>query len=189
MQAFGLLLFCVYFLGAVQSEPSIEISGNNYVEEGAVIRLVCKATGLDYAPDGVDWFLDGYKLSNIGDNRVTVKESRALADKSINSVLEIADAKMDDSGLYVCRSALLQITSASVRILKANQYNSKRGGMILPTRPERSTSTVKAPDSFEDQMTESGGVALHQLCTFPHLPVTLMMCVALWALRHRDLLV
>ncbi|XP_035824326.1 fibroblast growth factor receptor 4 isoform X2 [Aplysia californica] len=168
-----------------EAQAEINITGKTYVEKDHVIRLVCNATGHKQSPDDLDWFLNGQKLTTDMDKKVTIQKSVSLMEKTIYSVLEVAEANMKDAGIYVCRTSDLQIASARVDVLNANTKNAKRG-------TEKDSSKDNALNGHKDQLTGSGtggGAALHQQCTFLHLPVTLTLCVALWTLRHIDLLV
>ncbi|CAL1543164.1 unnamed protein product, partial [Lymnaea stagnalis] len=95
--------------------PYIQIIGSQYVEKESDILLTCNATGLEHAPEDLDWFFNGNKLQ--GSRRLSIKKQLSITSRSISGVLEIRGAQLDDSGLYVCRTSNLQIESLRVTVL------------------------------------------------------------------------
>ena len=43
-------------------KPEIQITGQNFVDEGERIALVCNATAKDPPPQDLDWFREGNRL-------------------------------------------------------------------------------------------------------------------------------
>ncbi|XP_059163383.1 leucine-rich repeats and immunoglobulin-like domains protein 1 isoform X2 [Physella acuta] len=107
--------------------PHIQITGPQFVEKNGLIYLICNATGLEHTPDELDWFFNGNKLSTQENKKVTIRNMVSITSKTIASVLEIADAQIEDGGLYVCRTSNLQIISLRVSVLNADSFPVKRG--------------------------------------------------------------
>ncbi|CAG5134035.1 unnamed protein product, partial [Candidula unifasciata] len=97
--------------------PDIKIAGTSFVEKDDQIHLICNATGLEHPPDYLDWFLNGNKLSMKNNNKISIREFVSITSRTIVSILEINDAQLSDSGMYVCRTSNLQIESMRVTVL------------------------------------------------------------------------
>ena len=50
---------------------AIFISGSSVVDKDDRIYLVCNATGQDHAPEVLDWFIEGNKLTTSADEKVS----------------------------------------------------------------------------------------------------------------------
>lgn len=117
----------------VRPRPDIRISGSPYVERSERIYLSCNATGLEQAPQGLDWFLNGNKLNNKHDPRVTIRKHMSITSRTIVSTLTISDADLRDSGTYVCRTSNLQIQDIRVNVLNAGKSSVRRNKEDEPT--------------------------------------------------------
>lgn len=84
------------------------------------IHLVCNATGVDRAPEDVDWFFNGNRIHTSDPRwyeRIEIVKHRPLPGRSYISELIIHKTTMKDQGNYVCRSSDLNIDSMGVHIL------------------------------------------------------------------------
>ncbi|KAL8620728.1 hypothetical protein ACOMHN_067291 [Nucella lapillus] len=131
-------------------KPAIDISGQHYVDDGShfvemgnTLTLTCRATGLDYPPDDLDWFKDGLKLTN--SRRLHLSKDVSLSDKTIVSTLQVSRAVMRDAGTYVCRASDLQVTSAKVNVLNTHSVNSKRDSSNASTTGPHAHSSSPRP--------------------------------------------
>ncbi|XP_041374057.1 immunoglobulin heavy variable 1-18-like [Gigantopelta aegis] len=139
----------------LNSTDDIVITGAKYVEKDSPIKLTCNATGEDHAPDEIDWFKNGDKLETNYARQIYIQKRVSLTTKTILSILEIKEAKMDDAGMYICRTSDLQITSKRVNVLNAGTSNVKRGtekdndAMIIGSSGRRSSgmSSLRASDA------------------------------------------
>ncbi|KAK3758074.1 hypothetical protein RRG08_006652 [Elysia crispata] len=87
--------------------PRIEISGDNLIRIGSRLSLVCNATLLDVSAERVAWWKDGQPLTLDNEDRFKVHtrvSSTGFASGVISSKLELKDARVTDSGVYLCRS-------------------------------------------------------------------------------------
>ncbi|KAH3840936.1 hypothetical protein DPMN_114395 [Dreissena polymorpha] len=107
--------------------PEILLSGNEYVNTGDTIRLVCKVTGTSDIPQDVDWFRNGHLLRSIS-NKILISKETSMARRKLDSVLEVRYSKLEDSGEYVCRNSEILIASQKVIVLNEGDSNmGKRG--------------------------------------------------------------
>ncbi|KAJ8304302.1 hypothetical protein KUTeg_017885, partial [Tegillarca granosa] len=95
----------------------IHLFGPDHVEKGDKLSLSCNATGVDAPPDDLDWFINGYKIVTNFDNGVFMDKTVRLSTKTISSTLHITHTKMEDSGIYTCRTSDLQVLSKNVQVL------------------------------------------------------------------------
>ena len=93
------------------------MSGRNFVSKGQTILLMCNATGEDFAPDGVDWFIDGHKVTSQTMPRVRIYEQPDNEQRTLYSTLTIKGSLMSDKGMYVCRGPDSKTASLTVHIL------------------------------------------------------------------------
>lgn len=88
--------------------PRIEISGDNFIRIGSKLSLVCNATLLDVAAERIAWWKDDHPLTLDNEDRFKVHtrvSSTGFASGVISSKLELSDARVTDSGVYLCRSS------------------------------------------------------------------------------------
>ncbi|KAH3833734.1 hypothetical protein DPMN_107049 [Dreissena polymorpha] len=111
----------------VVEAPEIRITETQYVERGDRVVLECNATGEHYAPDDMDWFRNGQKLTSLSEKGLKITKHYSLPQRTFTSVLVIARARKEDDGTYVCRSSNTQITSTKVIVLNAETSHMKRG--------------------------------------------------------------
>ncbi|PVD19382.1 hypothetical protein C0Q70_19870 [Pomacea canaliculata] len=109
----------------------IEISGRNFLKQGEDVHLQCNATMVDVNVDNLEWLKDGKPIADIvKQKRVRVFTAVSLSPQltgSISSSLEIDNARVNDSGVYVCRSTgRSQLAGVKLEI-KPDTNNSKRG--------------------------------------------------------------
>jgi hypothetical protein len=88
---------------------------------------VCKANGIDRAPEPVDWFFKGERISISSlqwQKRVEIVERSFPKDRSYVSELTIHRSTVGDQGVYVCRSSDLNIWSMKVHVFNGKwNYN------------------------------------------------------------------
>lgn len=96
------------------------MSGSKFVEKDDPIHLVCNSSGVLDAPDNLDWFKDGVKITPDGLRQIKIDKFHVPATRTLVSVLQIRHSKMDDAGTYVCRSSDLSTTSIKVHVLNGN---------------------------------------------------------------------
>lgn len=87
------------------------------MDKGERIELTCNATGEMFPPDDIDWFKDGRKIKESQIRGISITKFRIAETKMLNSQLEIDKAEMTDTGVYICRSSELAITSQKVNVL------------------------------------------------------------------------
>nr|KAG5706588.1 hypothetical protein BaRGS_028759 [Batillaria attramentaria] len=76
----------------------IQISGQNYVDEGERIFLQCNATAEDQPPEDLDWFREGNRLQTSETKGVFIRKYVTLSTGTIVSILEIKHARLKDAG-------------------------------------------------------------------------------------------
>jgi len=102
----------------------LRIIGNNYVNMGSPLHLVCNATGALRPPETVDWFYKGSRIEQSDvrwDGRVEILKQESFEGKWYVSELIVDKTYMDDSGDYVCRSSDLAVNSVKVHILNGRE--------------------------------------------------------------------
>ncbi|XP_005100752.1 zwei Ig domain protein zig-8 [Aplysia californica] len=112
------------------SNPSVVLTGEEFVDSNERIKLVCNATGGDKIPEDIDWFKDGTKLDSTKsrDPKIVLTKYMSIEDVALISELTIEHAGFSDSGNYICRSSDRKIDSLKVTVLVApNNPNVKRG--------------------------------------------------------------
>jgi Immunoglobulin domain len=102
------------------NRAAIQVSGTDYVEEGAQIQLMCNATGRPDPPHNVDWYKGGVKIASDAQNGVII--TKKIETKVLVSMLVIKRSRESDGGDYECRSSNNESGSVTVRIL-AGMYN------------------------------------------------------------------
>lgn len=146
-------------------KPQLTITGTEFVNQFNDIHLICNATGVERAPEDVDWFFNGNSIHTSDPRwygRIEVVKHRPLPGRSYISELIIHLSTLEDQGNYVCRSSDLSINSINVHILNAD----KDTGIKIRAPPEESekmkaaeTGTGKA-----SQMELSHSLIILYLC-------------------------
>jgi hypothetical protein len=80
---------------------------------------VCKANGIERAPETVDWFFKGERITISSlqwKTRVEIVESWFPKERSYVSELTIHRSTVGDQGVYLCRSSDLDIASMTVHV-------------------------------------------------------------------------
>lgn len=98
----------------------LTITGTQYVNQYSDIHLVCNATGVERAPEDVDWFFNGNRIHMSHPHwygRIEIAKHRPVPGRSYISELIIHLSTMEDQGNYVCRSSDLNVNSMNVHIL------------------------------------------------------------------------
>ncbi|XP_045156360.2 zwei Ig domain protein zig-8-like isoform X2 [Mercenaria mercenaria] len=108
--------------------PEIVLSGNEYVNAGDTIRLVCNVTGNTDIPQDVDWFRDGILLRPFSSPKIHIRKDTSITRRKLDSVLEIHNSNLDDDGLYICRNSETLIASLKVNILNEIKSNTGKRG-------------------------------------------------------------
>ena len=93
------------------------MTGTDIVSKGQTIFLMCNATGEDYAPDAVDWFINGRLVNHKTMPRVRIYNKEDIFKRTLHSTLEIRRSIMSDKGIYVCRGPDSKTDSMTVHIL------------------------------------------------------------------------
>jgi len=93
----------------------ISISGKEFVNSGETIVLVCNVTGITDIPQDVDWFKDGHILKS--HKKIQIFKETSMTKRKLDSVLEIRESKLSDSGAYICRNSDILIASQKVTVL------------------------------------------------------------------------
>ena len=118
----------------------IVVRGNPSVARGDTIRIECNVTGATDMTFDVDWFKDGNRI-NAQERQISISKDRSIAKKTLNSVLEIRNSKMEDSGTYVCRTSERLVGSQRIQIQNGkNDLYHRIGGSR--TRPLQSPNAV-----------------------------------------------
>ncbi|XP_056020802.1 uncharacterized protein LOC125650510 isoform X4 [Ostrea edulis] len=99
---------------------SLSLSGEEFVDQGDPIRLSCNATGVQHAPEDVDWFFNGLKIQSSVQEEIIITKFHSPETKTLISTLEIERSKMNNSGSYICRSTDLKIESHSVMVINGD---------------------------------------------------------------------
>ena len=101
----------------------LRLHGKKYVSLMENIHLTCNATGSIAAPDGVDWFFKGNRISETNEHwagRLYEINKKPVPGRSLISEIIIEKATMDDTGHYVCR-----LTKELAEGFKVNVLNGK----------------------------------------------------------------
>ncbi|XP_045213492.2 junctional adhesion molecule B-like [Mercenaria mercenaria] len=105
----------------VTQQADLNITGTKFVPQYGNINLTCKTGGGHTAPTHVDWFFNGQKIrssNSFWNGRLSIISWQELHTRSYTSNLEISNSRMDDAGIYVCRSSDLNIGSIKVQVLR-----------------------------------------------------------------------
>ena len=91
------------------------MSGEDFVERGSTLKLVCNATGKPDPPHDVEWFKDGYLIeTDVHSGKIITKK---IETKVLVSMLVIQRAALSDQGNYECRSTENDSAQITVKIL------------------------------------------------------------------------
>ncbi|XP_052792674.1 hemicentin-1-like isoform X2 [Mya arenaria] len=138
-------------------EPSIEISGTQFVEKGTSILLTCNVTSED-TPQSIDWFVEGRKIQTDYARQVYIHQQVALAENMLSSTLEIERAQMADMGKYVCRASKALVTRINVDVL--NETNNEKRDT-----PESIQTSANTMDGRNSSTPNTNGIYLCLLLT------------------------
>ena len=83
---------------------------------GDTIRIVCNVSGSTDVPQDIDWFKNG-NMIHPKEHKISISKDKSIAKKTLNSVLEIRNSRLEDSGTYLCRNSELLIKSLRVQVL------------------------------------------------------------------------
>ncbi|XP_052795587.1 uncharacterized protein LOC128228352 isoform X3 [Mya arenaria] len=112
--------------GTIHVVPELRIIGNNYVNMGSLLHLICNATGALRTPEAVDWFYEGNRIDQSDSRwqgRVEILKHESFEGRYYVSELIVDKTDMGDNGDYVCRSSDLAVNSVKVHILNAVKDN------------------------------------------------------------------
>ncbi|XP_052099428.1 tyrosine-protein phosphatase non-receptor type substrate 1-like isoform X1 [Mytilus californianus] len=124
-------------------KSQVLMSGQRFVSKGQTILLTCNATGEDYAPDGVDWFINGHKANHQTMPRVRIYDPVVDNNKrTLLSTLEIRRSIMNDKGIYVCRGPDQKTSSLTVHILDEEKSSIDKRGDGSPSHGFVSDSAI-----------------------------------------------
>lgn len=110
------------------------MGGTQVVEKGNAIILECNATGGDYPPEDVDWFKDGQKINADAASKIDITKYVSIASKMLFSKLYIKHSRMEDAGIYLCRSSGKNVKFLNVNVLNGKHMYSKAVTAISFTR-------------------------------------------------------
>lgn len=121
----------------VYIEKTIWLQGTEFVSVNQMINLTCNATGVDRAPEHIDWFHNGHIVHQSDpkwQNRLKIVMFQPeVPGRSLISQLIIEFSRSGDQGNYVCRSSEKKTTSLNVHVLNAEKDNiKKRFGTSIP---------------------------------------------------------
>ncbi|KAK3096784.1 hypothetical protein FSP39_003252 [Pinctada imbricata] len=109
---------------------AINIYGPEHVNTGESFEVHCNATGVDFPPDEIDWFINGFKIKTDFDRGVIMDKSVSLKTKSIESTIHIEHARMEDAGDYTCRVSTGLVKTTEVKVLYMDKNNNSKRGML-----------------------------------------------------------
>jgi hypothetical protein len=93
------------------------------VDQGDPIRLSCNASGVQQMPEDVDWFFKGLKIQSSVQQEIIITKFHSPETKTLVSTLEIERSKMNNSGIYICRSTDLITKSLSVMVINGKCFH------------------------------------------------------------------
>lgn len=97
------------------------LQGTEFVSHRQTINLTCNATGVERAPEHIDWFHDGHIVHQSDPkwrNRLKILMFQPeVPGRSLISQLIIEFSLLSDQGNYVCRSSEKKTTSLNVHVL------------------------------------------------------------------------
>ena len=96
------------------------MKGTRYVNMGQQIHLLCNATGINRAPEKIDWFFKGSRIHPSNPRwkgRVEILKHTSIPGRYFISELFIEQSSIADQGDYVCRSSDLIVNNLKVHVL------------------------------------------------------------------------
>ncbi|ELT87387.1 hypothetical protein CAPTEDRAFT_211986 [Capitella teleta] len=100
---------------------TVQVTGEDFVERGSTLKLVCNATGKPVPPHDVAWFKDGRKIeSDVDSGKIITKK---IDTKVLVSMLVIQRSAMSDQGEYECKSTENDSAKITVKILDGPKPN------------------------------------------------------------------
>ena len=108
-----------YFLSVL----GINIYGPEHVSTGEKFEVYCNATGVNFPPEEIDWFFDGFKIKTDFDKGIIIEKSVSLKARSIESTIHIARAQSSDKGDYTCRVSNGLVKTINVRVLHSEYFH------------------------------------------------------------------
>ena len=94
---------------------AVQVTGNDYVERGGAIQLVCNASGRPDPPHDIEWFHNDELIRS--DSRSGVLITKKIETRFLVSTLSIRNSRISDSGDYLCRTSGRDFGSISVSVL------------------------------------------------------------------------
>ena len=95
--------------------PAVQVTGQEYVEKGEAVHLICNATGKPDPPHDVKWYKDGSPINSDAQSGILI--TKKIETKVLISVLVIKKSKLSDGGDYICRSSNRDFGKIQVHIL------------------------------------------------------------------------
>ncbi|XP_021345730.1 uncharacterized protein LOC110445429 isoform X2 [Mizuhopecten yessoensis] len=113
-------------------EKTIWLQGTEFVSLSQMINLTCNATGVDRAPEHIDWFHNGHIVHQSDPKwrdrlRISMFQPE-VPGRSLISQLIIDFSRLTDQGNYVCRSSEKKTTSINVHVLNGGRFPPKESG-------------------------------------------------------------
>ena len=103
----------------------LQMKGTKYVNMGQQIHLLCNASGINRAPEKIDWFFKGSRIHPSNPRwkgRVEILKHTSIPGRFFISELFIEQSTIADQGDYVCRSSDLIVNNLKVHVLNG-KYN------------------------------------------------------------------
>ena len=121
------LIDCKSFL----AEPHTEILGGPsiFIEEGATMNLTCVVKESPEPPQYIFWYHNGQPIS-YSSIRGGISQITEKGDVTASFLL-IQEARMEDSGEYLCQASVGNTSTITVHVFKSTQRE-----MLLETYPE-----------------------------------------------------
>ena len=94
------------------------MTGQEYVEKGQAIHLVCNATGKPDPPHDVQWYKNDVLISSDASSGILI--TKKIETKVLISVLVVKKSSLSDAGEYECRSSNRDIGKIEIYILNGN---------------------------------------------------------------------
>lgn len=109
--------------------PDLQMKGTKFVNMGQQIHLLCNASGINRAPEKIDWFFKGSRIHPSNPRwkgRVEILKHTSIPGRYFISELFIEQSTIADQGDYVCRSSDLIVNNLKVHVLNADTDNKTR---------------------------------------------------------------
>ncbi|CAI9731065.1 protogenin A-like isoform X4 [Octopus vulgaris] len=157
----------------VKKNGFLTISGSSSVTRGSAISLMCNSSGGDSRSRDINWYKEGTKIYSNRDNRILTTKYTS-ADKVTVSSLRIENSRLEDGGVYVCRTP----NKASITIdVKVHNSSGTTVNGTFVKREEHKAGSEQAyrgdNNRIEPTQTTNGQISNSQFT--PQLPCFLLL--------------